>query len=151
MPSRSFHYPLNQRVLIPLVLAASVLLSSCGATVYDESLASSTTVAPTTTQPVGTVDELLIRLSTAMNSLSTLIGPDQSGKTPAGRGEQLALIEALWSAVDGHVMDIDPAAADSLGRMVTLAQTAVDRNRPADADKAARFARQVIDDFLNRQ
>lgn len=132
------------------MIATSTLLSSCGATVYDESLAASTTVAPTTTEPVGTVDDLLIRLSTAMGSLSTLIGPDQSGKTPAGRGEQIALIEAIWSAVENEVMDLDPAAADSLERMVALAQTAVERNRPADADKAARFAGQVIDDFLRR-
>lgn len=141
---------MKHRALLPLMIATSTLLSSCGATVYDESLAASTTVAPTTTEPVGTVDDLLIRLSTAMGSLSTLIGPDQSGKTPAGRGEQIALIEAIWSAVENEVMDLDPAAADSLERMVALAQTAVERNRPADADKAARFAGQVIDDFLRR-
>lgn len=141
---------MKHRALLPLLIATSAVLSSCGATVYDESLAASTTVAPTTTEPVGTVDDLLIRLSTAMGSLSTLIGPDQSGKTPAGRGEQIALIEAIWSAVENEVMDLDPAAADSLERMVALAQTAVERNRPADADKAARFAGQVIDDFLRR-
>ena len=141
---------MKHRALLPLMIATSTVLSSCGATVYDESLAASTTVAPTTTEPVGTVDDLLIRLSTAMGSLSTLIGPDQSGKTPAGRGEQIALIEAIWSAVENEVMDLDPAAADSLERMVALAQTAVERNRPADADKAARFAGQVIDDFLRR-
>lgn len=141
---------MKHRALLPLMIATSAVLSSCGATVYDESLAASTTVAPTTTEPVGTVDDLLIRLSTAMGSLSTLIGPDQSGKTPAGRGEQIALIEAIWSAVENEVMDLDPAAADSLERMVALAQTAVERNRPADADKAARFAGQVIDDFLRR-
>lgn len=134
--------------LISMVIATGTLLSSCGATVYDESLAASTTLAPTTTEPVGTVDELLTRLSTAMNSLSPLIGPDQSGKTPAGRGEQIVLIESIWQAVKESVMEIDPAVADSLQRMVDLAQTAVDRNRPADADKAARFAGQVIDEFL---
>lgn len=141
----------NRRFLVPVILAASAVLSSCGATVYDESLAASTTMAPTTTEPVGTTDELLIRLSTAMNALSSLIGPDQSGKTPSGRGEQIALIESIWRAVEDSVLAADPAAADSLARLVALAQTAVERNRPADADKAARFADQVIDDFLTRQ
>lgn len=141
----------NRLSMVPLVLAAGALLSSCGATVYDESLAASTTMAPTTTEPVGTTDELLTRLSTEMNALSSLIGPDQSGKTPAGRKEQIALIESIWRAVEDSILTTDPAAADSLARMVALAQTAVERNRPADADKAARFADQVIEDFLTRQ
>jgi hypothetical protein len=33
--------------------------------------------------------------------------------------------------------------------MVDLSNTAVTANRPADADKASRFAGQVIDNFLN--
>jgi hypothetical protein len=32
--------------------------------------------------------------------------------------------------------------------MVALARTAVERNRPADADKAARFAGVVIEQYL---
>lgn len=141
----------RRRALIPVVIIAGTLLSACGATVYDESIANSTVAAPTTTEPVGTMDELLLRLSLEMNSLSTLIGPDQSGKTPAGRGEQIALIESIWLAVEDSVLAVDPAMADSLDRMVALAQIAVDRSRPADADKAARFAGQVIDDFLTRR
>jgi hypothetical protein len=137
--------------LVPTTIAMTVLFSSCGPTVFDESLASTSTQAPTTTEPTGTVGELLTRLSTAMNSLSDLIGPNQSGKTPAGRGEQIVLIQSIWSAVEESVTTIDPDVADSLTRMVALAQTAVERNRPADADKAARFAGQVIDDFLSRQ
>lgn len=147
----SLQRPRPRRVLIPAVIVAGALLSSCGATVYDESIAASTVAAPTTTDPVGTMDELLLRLSIEMNSLSTLIGPDQSGKTPAGRSEQFALIESIWLAVEDSVLAVDPAMADSLERMVALAQIAVERSRPADADKAARFAGQVISDFLTRQ
>jgi len=142
--------------LFPLILSGAVisgalLMSSCAPTVYDESIATTTTAPPTTTEPTGTVEELLVRLSAALDGLSVLIGPDQSGKTPPGRGEQLALIESLWSAAKEPLLATDEAAADSLGRMVALAETAVKRNRPADADKAARFAGQVIDEFLTRQ
>lgn len=125
-------------------------LASCAPTTYDTSIATSTTSAPTNTEPTGTVEELLGRLSTAMGSLSSYIGPDQSGRTPAGKIDQLALIESLWSAVRDAVLARDSDAGDSLERMVTLARTAVERNRPADADKAARFAGQVIDDYLGR-
>jgi hypothetical protein len=142
--------------LFPFVISVAVIsgvlmVSSCAPTVYDESIATTTITPPSTTEPTGTVEELLVRLSAALDGLSVLIGPDQSGKTPPGRGEQLALIESLWSAAKEPLQAADEAAADSLGRMVALAQTAVQRNRPADADKAARFAGQVIDEFLTRQ
>ena len=133
--------------IIALVATASVT-TACAPTTYDASLASSTTVPPTTTEPSGTVEELLERLSLAMGELSRFIGPDQSGRTPVGKSDQLNLIESLWAAVEGPVLAADEAAADSLARMVALSRTAVERNRPADADKASRFAGQVIQDFL---
>ena len=83
-----------------------------------------------------------------MNGLSVLIGPDSSGRTPEGKNEQIDLIGALWDAVRDELTASDSEAADAVGRMVALARTAVERNRPADADKAARFAGQVIDQYL---
>ncbi len=53
-------------------------------------------------------------------------------------------------AAETELITIDPVAAESLGRMVDLSNTAVTANRPADADKASRFAGQVIDNFLNK-
>jgi hypothetical protein len=47
------------------------------------------------------------------------------------------------------VSDSSPGTAESLGRMVDLARTAVERNRPADADKAAKFASEVIREYLD--
>lgn len=131
-------------------IVVSTVLSSCGATTFDESIATSTSVAVTFTVPTGTTDELLNELSIALDGLSVLIGPDSSGRTPAGKNEQIRLIEALWDAVETDVVATDPDAADALGRMVALARTAVDRNRPADADKAARFAGQVISRYISR-
>lgn len=130
-------------------LAGAVLLTSCAATTFDESIATSTTMAVQSTMPTGTTDELLQQLSTALNGLSVLIGPDSSGRTPAGKNERIRLIETLWDAVRTDITSSDAEAADAIGRMVALARTAVDRNRPADADKAARFAGQVIGQYLN--
>lgn len=132
------------------LLVAPLITSACAATTYDAALApDSTTVVPTFTVPTGTTRDLLRELSTAMNGLSILIGPNPSGRSPAGKNERITEIEALWNAAQLDVTSADPEAADAIGRMVTLARTAVERNRPADADKAARFAGQVIDDYLS--
>lgn len=142
--------PLRRRLrVIAVVLISATTLSSCAATTFDESIATTTAVSVPFTIPSGTTDDLLRNLSTAMNGLSVLIGPDSSGRTPAGKNEQLQLIEVLWDAVQTDVTSSDPDAADAIGRMVAQARTAVERNRPADADKAARFAGQVITKYLS--
>ena len=137
--------------LIGLLLAVLVISTGCSTT-YDRTAES--TVPPinasTTTLPSGTVEELLPRLIEAMTGLSSFIGPNQSGRTQAGKADQLALINALWNAAETDLIIVDPVAAESIGRLVDLSNTALTTNRPADADKAARFAGQVVDNFLNK-
>ncbi len=135
----------------PIALAGGfLLLSACGATTYDESIATSTVVVTTTTLPSGTAVELLPRLATSLSELSILIGPvpDDLRSDDVDKRRQLADIEALWAAVEREVTADDADAAETLTRMIELARVAVERNRPADADKAAKFAGQVIDDYL---
>lgn len=142
----------RRRVCASFIIAAlASITTSCGATTFDESIATTSVVTAesSTTVPTGTTQELLDNLAVAMSGLSGLIGPDSSGRTPAGKNERIVTIEALWKAVQPAVVSSDAEAADAIGRMVDLARTAVERNRPADADKAARFAGQVIDKFLN--
>lgn len=126
--------------------------SACGATTYDNT--AGTTIAPvnvsTSTLPSGSVEELLPQLVDAMTDLSSYIGPNQSGQTKSGKADQLALINALWNAAETELISVDPIAAESLGRLIDLSNTAVTANHPADADKAARFAGQVVDNFLNK-
>jgi hypothetical protein len=136
---------------IGLLLGVLVILTGCSTT-YDRT--AGTTIAPinasTTTLPTGTVEELLPRLVEAMLGLSSLIGPNQSGQTKSGKADQLALINELWNAAETELINVDPVAAESLGRLVDLSNTAVTANHPADADKAARFAGQVVDNYLNK-
>ena len=136
---------------IGLLLGVLLVLTGCSTT-YDRT--AGTTVAPinasTTTSPTGTVEELLPRLVEAMLGLSSLIGPNQSGQTKSGKADQLALINQLWNAAETELITVDPVAAESLGRLVDLSNTAVTANHPADADKAARFAGQVVDNYLNK-
>ena len=137
--------------LIGLLLAVLVISTGCSTT-YDRT--AETTAPPinasTTTLPSGTVEELLPRLIEAMTGLSSFIGPNQSGRTQAGKADQLALINALWNAAETDLIIVDPVAAESIGRLVDLSNNALITNRPADADKAARFAGQVVDNFLNK-
>lgn len=130
-----------------LAVGLFTALVGCAPTTYETS-ASTTVVAATTTIPTGPVDELLPRLRQTMLTLSSFIGPNASGSTTSGKNEVLAEIEALWSAAETEVTSLSPESAESIGRMVDLARTAVERNRPADADKAAKFAGAVIDQLL---
>ncbi len=132
------------------LVAGALLLSACGATVYDESAATTTMAATTTTLPTGTAAELLPRLVAAMSNLSILIGPVPDDLRPDGdKRRQLAEIEALWDAVEREVTADDPETAETLTRMVDLARQAVEKNRPADADKAAKFAAQVVNAYAS--
>lgn len=115
---------------------------------YDETAATTTAVATTTTLPTGTAVELLPRLVTALSNLSILIGPVPDDLRPEGdKRRQLAEIEALWAAVEREVNADDPDTAETLARMVDMARVAVEKNRPADADKAAKFAAQVVNAY----
>lgn len=133
---------------VGVALGIVIALSSCAPTTYETS-ATTTAVAAATTLPSGPASELLPRLSASMLSLSSYIGPNSSGSTASGKEAVLAEIEALWNAAETEVTALSPESAESIGRMVDLARTAVERNRPADADKAAKFAGTVIDELLD--
>ena len=140
----------------PIVIAslafAAVSLSACGATTYDASRVSTTAIATTTTVPTGSTAELLVRLADSLDGLSTLIGPRADNETvPDGnKRARLAEITAIWNVARSEMAAQDPDGADTIDRMVALATLAVERNRPADADKAAKFTRTVVDAYLDR-
>ncbi|NBU55008.1 MAG: hypothetical protein EBS22_02045 [Acidimicrobiia bacterium] len=129
--------------------AATLVLVACGTTTYDETVATSTVVATTTTLPEGTAVELLPRLVTGLSDLSLLIGPVPADRGDGDKTSRLAEVEALWAAVEREVVADDPDVADSIVRMLDLARLAVERSRPADADKAAKFVADVVRDYLS--
>ncbi|MBU3688728.1 MAG: hypothetical protein B7C54_12595 [Acidimicrobiales bacterium mtb01] len=142
----------DRRLLASCALIACLpVVVACGATTFDDSrIAPSTTVAVVVTIPQGSAAELLPRLADEMAILSSRIGPrpDNVAKPDGTKIDQLTVIEAIWTAAVNEVEANDPDAAETLARMVAQARTAVERNRPADADKAAKFARIVIDEYL---
>ena len=139
----------TRTIVISCVIVA---LSACGATTYDDSRVTTSAAPTTTTLPSGTTTELLQRLADELDGLSTLIGPRADNETvPDGnKRARLAEITALWTAAEPVMSADDPDGAETLGRMIDLATLAVERNRPADADKAAKFTRTVVEAYVAR-
>jgi hypothetical protein len=126
---------------VAVSLAVAVLTTACSATVDDGS-SFDPEAQGSTTLPTGSPAELLPRLVATVDEISEAI---------IDEGDQRALLaeaEALWTAVQADVAAADPEAAESMQQMMDLARVAVERIRPADADKATKFLGDLVDDHL---
>ncbi len=122
-------------------LVAVALLTACSAAVDDGSSFDPLS-AGSTTLPTGTPSDLLPRLVATVNQISEAI---------IDEGDQRALLaeaEALWAATQADVAATDAEAAQSMQQMMDLARVAVERIRPADADKATKFLSDLVDAYL---
>jgi len=98
--------------------------------------------SPATTLPIeGSATDLLPDLATEMSRLS--------GTVVDGRdAETIAVINGTWAAVRGEIGSTRPELVDSMQVTIDMANTAVERNRPADADKAFSLMSDLIDAYL---
>ena len=98
--------------------------------------------ASATTVPIaGSAANLLPDLAVEMSRLSgTIVG--------GGDVATLAIIEGTWAAVRDEIASTRPELINSMQVMIDMANTAVDRNRPADADKAFSLMSDLIDAYL---
>ena len=123
------------------------LLSSC-ATTYNSG-ATSTTTSPsastTTTIPRGTTEELFAQLLETGKELGNDIA--QGDMTTARL--KLADIKAIWIGIQPQIAQATQDLLDDTQRMINMFTTAVERKRPADADKAMRFLPSVISALVN--
>jgi hypothetical protein len=131
-------------------------------TEFDESLVTSTTApsaaagtdpsggtqgaggqdATGSTLPSGTTDELLTRLEAAMLALSGVMiaeGDDDAA---------LVSIEQLWTAARAGVSELRPDLVIEFERNLERVRRAVEFERAADADKAARNVTVLVDTIL---
>lgn len=133
-------FPSPRRVL-PALLACA-LLASCSTTILD-TLDTTTTssVVTTTTIPDGTVGDLLSALEENARGLGELI----ASKKGAEARQRLANVEAVWVALEPKLLALENDSQVDVGRIVGLVRSAVEKKRPADADKAARFARLYVE------
>ena len=111
------------------------LLGACGPTTV-VSVPTTTAVGETTTLPTGTPGQLLVRLRDRAFALSAAI-VDGTGRSVNDE------IDGLWTAASAQLSHT--VFVDEIQHQLDLMQTAVDRRRPADADKAALHLRALID------
>lgn len=127
-----------------LFTVAIALVAGCSTT-YDTGATSTTTVVTTSTLPKGTTDELLANILSAVTGLGDAIVEDS-----AEAKERLAYINANWKVVQEDFSNLTTDDVDPLSRLISLANTAVKRKRPADADKAQKFLPAVIESLLEK-
>lgn len=145
---------MTTRHIVPRLAAitvAAMLFASCAETVVETysddgkvNVDGSFETIPTTTLPIiGTTDELLVEMSDQMRQLSTQI---------AGEGDEKATfqrIDAIWIVARPEVEASRPELVHGLDTTVEMAETAVVRIRPADADKALQILGILVNRFSN--
>lgn len=129
----------NVRRVIPLLVATVVALSSCSTVINDtsntEAPDDTVVMSTSTTIPSGDITTLLNQLVGSANGLGEAIANRQNDQAR----QQSADVLAIWTALQPQLLDSGIDVVEDLDRMVRLIQTAVERKRPADADKAFRF------------
>jgi hypothetical protein len=118
-----------------------VALAGCGTTVVNSE------PAPLPLQEVvdapipATTNEQLVEMVELTSGLGQLIadGDEQ---------DAFARINQLWATAAPTVEDLEPKVGREIVHQLELIQRGVDRNRPADTDKASRNLGVVVDDYL---
>lgn len=123
-----------------MAVMATCLLAACSTTIVDTA-PTSTLVAPTTVVPTGTTPELFTQLHTAIGEMSKAIS-DSNGDMSRTK---LAEIREIWKVLQPQITDRGDQFIQDMQRIIDLAASSVERNRPADADKALRFLSLVIE------
>ena len=90
----------------------------------------------------GTALELLPQLGVEMSRLSSLISEDGDEDKAT-----VARIIAIWTAAQPEVEATRPDLLENFQTTVDMATSAVERNRPADADKAFSNLTRLIDNY----
>ena len=97
---------------------------------------------PVTTVPIsGSATELLPDMASEMSRLSAQIADDGDENVTLGR------IEGIWVVILPEIESARPELVGGIQTTVDLARSAVDRKRPADADKAFSLLTDLVDNF----
>ncbi len=122
------------------------LLSAGCATTFEES-ADSTTAADVTVTTVVTVPDdtadALAAIATNAQRLTSEIGDD------GDEDATLADIEVIYAAVEPTLIAENESFAEGYAAAIELARTAVARNRPGDANKAAQLLSNLAADYAS--
>jgi hypothetical protein len=131
---------MSARTTLAVITVSLVSLTSCATTIIDTA-PTTTAVAPTTTIPSGTPDELFAQMQQTIALLSKALSESNKGVARL----RLAEIESIWSTLKPQVAERGDQFVQDMQRIVDLAISSIERNRPADADKSLRFLTLVIE------
>jgi hypothetical protein len=123
-------------VVAPLLV---IVLSSCATEIIESGLTTTTTVDRPA--PTGDAGELLDQLRESFLTVSTALSDDDRSRAR----EELERIEDIWRALEPQITAYGKQFVEDVRRLIDLAVSAVERNRPADAGKALRFVDFVIE------
>lgn len=130
------------------LVMASMSLSACGGTEIIGSLDTTTTVVSTSTDaPSGDILTLLDDLVTQTDGLGQAIVDGKGSVTSA----RLDRTEKIWALLEPQIRQEGIDIVEQTQTVVDLVRTAVKRKRPADADKAQRFAGLLRDSVASAQ
>ena len=119
---------------------ATLALSACATTIIDTA-PTTTLVAPTTVVPSGTAEELFPLLQRTIAEMSKAISDSNGGVAKT----KLAEVREIWKVLQPQITERGDQFVQDLQRIIDLALSSVEHNRPADADKALRFLSLVIE------
>lgn len=128
-----------------MLVAAATLAAGCGATVIN--VETTTTVPVSTVVPRGDARALFGNIRSAAGEIGELVVAGDS----AAAARLLEAARLNWEELEPLVIESGVDLKEQIETVISLMTTAVERRRPADADKAYRFAELVaetIDDLL---
>ena len=128
------------RILVIGLIAVSV--SSCSTQI----LTTTTTLPGVTTSttiatPSGTSLELLEQLGTAIQGLGQAIVDRDS----ATKNRVVAETNAIWKVLEPKLQESGVDLVEDVSKIVNFVNVAVNRTRPADADKAVRYLALIME------
>ena len=122
-----------------------VIASSCATTINQSAVTTVASSSESTTQVTInnqlTTDELLNKLLLAVEDLSKTMQKTERRQV----SQQLARVVFLSDAIRPKILTTSEQLAADFDRIINLTKSAVERNRPADADKALRFLPLIIE------
>jgi len=152
MQSNFFRNQVRIFTLVSIAAFVSVtsLLSGCATTINESAptTLADNVVTETTTLTVDqqlSTEELLTQMLTTVNALSEAMQKSDR-QTASKKVDQILLIS---NAVRPRILTLSDQLAADFDRVIALAKSSVERNRPADADKALRFLPLIIDSLDN--
>ncbi|MFZ9319994.1 MAG: hypothetical protein ACO245_02900, partial [Ilumatobacteraceae bacterium] len=124
-------------VSIAVLVSTTSLLSGCATTINESAptTLADNVVTETTTLTVDqqlSTEELLTQMLTTVNALSEAMQKSDR-QTASKKVDQILLIS---NAVRPKILTLSDQLAADFDRVIALAKSSVERNRPADADKA---------------